>query len=286
MKNFIIILLFVTCLSCSKECFGQDNSSDYYPLKIGNNWTYVSCNLSSGRLDTIVYEIVGKINIGGRDCFEFKITENAFQPGKYFYYSEFIWKDGINVFSNQYGNDQLLYKFDADTGSTWEHIRYSSDTTTNIFTIYKKNYDTKLNKKEYKNCVAISSKIEQSLDSDIFEEFALGIGRIRIFNTWGDDWKLTSYQVSTDVSEQNPLTDNLNIIISSNPTADFIEISVGAIHELPLQSIQIFSALGVKCREQACLFPTDRKYKIDVSGLPSGIYFVRVGDKVGKFVKI
>ena len=133
---------------------------------------------------------------------------------------------------------------------------------------------------------ALFSKIIQFCRTDIFEEFAAGIGRIRIFNTWGDDWELTSYQVSTDVSEQNILTDNSNIIISPNPTADFIEISVGAIHELPLPSIQIFSALGVKCREQACLSATDRKNKIDVSGLPPGVYFVRVGDKVGKFVKI
>ena len=32
--------------------------------------------------------------------------------------------------------------------------------------------------------------------------------------------------------------------------------------------------------------PTSEGVRIDVSFLPSGVYFVRVGDKVGRFVKM
>ncbi len=69
-------------------------------------------------------------------------------------------------------------------------------------------------------------------------------------------------------------------LINPNLVADFIEISVRAIHELPLQSIEIFSTLGLKVLE------SEWKEKIDVSGLPSGVYFVRIGDKASKFIKI
>jgi photosystem II stability/assembly factor-like uncharacterized protein len=78
--------------------------------------------------------------------------------------------------------------------------------------------------------------------------------------------------------------------ISPNPASDFIEISVGANGSSPLQSeVRIFDVYGQTVSPAGggvssadgggCI-------RIDVSGLPQGMYFVRVGDRVEKFVKI
>jgi ligand-binding sensor domain-containing protein len=79
-------------------------------------------------------------------------------------------------------------------------------------------------------------------------------------------------------------------VVAPNPTSDFIEISVGANGPSPLQSdVRIFDVYGQTVSPAGggvssadgggCI-------RIDVSGLPQGMYFVRVGDRVEKFVKI
>ena len=66
------------------------------------------------------------------------------------------------------------------------------------------------------------------------------------------------------------------ITLSPNPAEDYLILN----SKIGQGKIEIFSALGIK------LIETEYKEKIDVSELPSGLYFVRVGNKVGKFVKI
>ena len=67
-----------------------------------------------------------------------------------------------------------------------------------------------------------------------------------------------------------------NVILSPNPVHDFLYIS-GIIN----QKIEIFSVEGLKVFESI-----DPISKIDVSGLLPGVYFLKVGDKVSKFVKM
>ncbi|HPO62027.1 MAG TPA: T9SS type A sorting domain-containing protein [Candidatus Kapabacteria bacterium] len=69
---------------------------------------------------------------------------------------------------------------------------------------------------------------------------------------------------------------NQNIIISPNPVNDILSIN----SSIELSKIEIFSALGLKVLE------TEWKEKIDVSGLASGVYFLRAGYKIVKFIKI
>ncbi len=78
------------------------------------------------------------------------------------------------------------------------------------------------------------------------------------------------------------------ITLSPNPAGDFIEISVGAQGSVPNNSdILIFNVFGVIVSTSVFSADTSASggQRIDVSGLSSGIYFVRIGSKVGKFVK-
>ena len=75
------------------------------------------------------------------------------------------------------------------------------------------------------------------------------------------------------------------LIVSPNPSSDFIEISVGANGRSPLQSdIKIYNIYGQTVFSVEAIHELPLRF--DVSGLAPGMYFVRIGDKVGKFIKI
>jgi photosystem II stability/assembly factor-like uncharacterized protein len=76
-------------------------------------------------------------------------------------------------------------------------------------------------------------------------------------------------------SEVKGEQDKTTEIFSLNPVTDFIEIN-----QATNQPILIYSVLGIK------LLETEFKDKIDVSSLTPGMYFVRIGDRVRKFVKL
>jgi len=79
----------------------------------------------------------------------------------------------------------------------------------------------------------------------------------------------------------NPATDYLEITYTPsinrrvNPTVDY-------------QDIVINDVFGKKIppRLTSSATPQEGNLRIDVSGLPAGVYFVRVGEKIGKFIKI
>ncbi len=93
-----------------------------------------------------------------------------------------------------------------------------------------------------------------------------------------------------DVKEEST-NQNFCFDIFPNPAFEYIEISVGSRHALTNPDIRIFNVFGETVVNSSDLNNSqfsilNSQLRIDVSGLPSGVYFVRVGDKVGKFVKI
>jgi hypothetical protein len=87
-----------------------------------------------------------------------------------------------------------------------------------------------------------------------------------------------------------------NSFISPNPASDYIEVNVGANGYLPLkeyvesEEIRIFDIFGNEIhppRLASQSTPQVGNLKLDVSALPAGVYFVRIGnEKPMKFVKL
>jgi hypothetical protein len=106
------------------------------------------------------------------------------------------------------------------------------------------------------------------------------------------DNSLFLYSLDTTTSIDSPNTlDVRSSQISPNPATDFIEISYP-----PLERgaggviIKIYNVFG-QIQTTPSLRDTPpwkggEKVRIDVSLLPAGIYFVRIGDKVQKFIKL
>jgi hypothetical protein len=95
-----------------------------------------------------------------------------------------------------------------------------------------------------------------------------------------------------DIINPDRLKDKFSVF--PNPAGEYIEIKdVRAEHALPLQDIKIYNLLG-ECVMSAGgakgthpFVPSQEgNIRIDVSGLPAGLYFIRLGDCVGRFLKI
>ncbi|MBM2813905.1 MAG: hypothetical protein HW421_667 [Ignavibacteria bacterium] len=81
-----------------------------------------------------------------------------------------------------------------------------------------------------------------------------------------------------------------NLNVYPNPASEFIEISVGSQQAASLHNIKIYNMLG-EC-DYTNVTPTlsmlgeGTLMRVDVSGLPEGIYFVQSGSLFQKFVKV
>ncbi len=81
------------------------------------------------------------------------------------------------------------------------------------------------------------------------------------------------------------LSENTNFQIFPNPAEDYIEITyINTQNNLPQQEIKIYNTLG-ECVTIETLNAASLQ-KIDISGLLKGVYFVKLGEKFARFLKI
>ena len=101
---------------------------------------------------------------------------------------------------------------------------------------------------------------------------------------WSDSLKISVVGKIISVEENNISSE---MEIAPNPVTDFIEISYP-----PLESgsggvsIKIYNVFGQNCDLTPTLSTSGEGVRIDVSGLVPGMYFVRIGDRVTKFIKM
>jgi hypothetical protein len=105
---------------------------------------------------------------------------------------------------------------------------------------------------------------------------------------WVGNAKLLRWTKQSEVSVKQ--FEN-NIRISPNPATDYIELSASSVilSKAKNPDIYIFDLLGIE-QSTPNLTPTlsegEGAVRLDVSSLSPGVYFVRVGDVVRKFVKM
>jgi hypothetical protein len=92
---------------------------------------------------------------------------------------------------------------------------------------------------------------------------------------------LSDVSVRPDISKEG-------ITISPNPAEEYIEISGLNKGLQPLvhgQEIKIYNLLG-ECVLSSPIHPMSSRHRMYIESLPPGIYFIRLGDFVGRFLKI
>jgi pimeloyl-ACP methyl ester carboxylesterase len=105
--------------------------------------------------------------------------------------------------------------------------------------------------------------------------------RFSYISGWGGTIYLDNISIVDKNFESIELETPSSIGVYPNPATDFIEISVGANGPSPLQILDIYgqTVLTVGAIHELPL-------RVDVSGLAPGMYFVRIGDRATKFVKL
>ncbi|MDX9791570.1 MAG: T9SS type A sorting domain-containing protein [Candidatus Kapabacteria bacterium] len=196
----------------------------------------------------------------------------------------------INTSSNLYSD--LIY-YTSDGGETWETqldtLLYPQRGLTGIYF---------LNKKEG---IAWGEgfKIWRTTDGgnnwiheDVLESISSSFNKIvfpnnnfdkRIANTYlsGEIWM---YEDLTSVNEFELKFDNINVF--PNPTSDFLTISISNNGLQPIvHKVRIFDVLGIEVMSES-IHPMTSSHRMNVEKLPAGVYFIRIGDKLEKFVKM
>jgi len=104
---------------------------------------------------------------------------------------------------------------------------------------------------------------------------------------------IARFSLDPTLSVNELSTNNALFRITPNPVADFLLIKpLNGSNYLNTSEIKIFSLMGIQVfttrqykHAHSTLLDGDG-VKIDVSGLSPGLYFVKVGDKIEKFIKI
>jgi hypothetical protein len=120
--------------------------------------------------------------------------------------------------------------------------------------------------------------------------------RVRVWNEesigtafWSDVWTFTTGTSSV-------IEESEGIRIIPNPAGDYITVTLGAFNpkvnlgvDIPSE-IQIYNTLGEKVTTPSLLGnatpPTEGNFRINISTLPKGMYFVRIGGEIAKFMKM
>jgi photosystem II stability/assembly factor-like uncharacterized protein len=180
-------------------------------------------------------------------------------------------------------HDRNLLRKSKDNGKTWEQLIYVSDFglngsihITNTGLIFAPPYFSSDNGLKW-----IDSKVSGKVESNNNGLILL----VQYSSYYGGDPVFYKFNSPNGIEDEYPK--NSENLISPNPASDFIEISVGANGRSPLQSeVRIYNVFGQNVSSTRAGLEPAPTIRIDVSGLPPGMYFVMIGDKVGKFVKI
>ena len=105
------------------------------------------------------------------------------------------------------------------------------------------------------------------------------------------EWSVCSSAINTitDVKENNVISENGDIFISPNPSSEFIflEINPRVNPGVDYSQIKLYSIEGIEVyNEPSEGFKPAEGYKIDVSSFAPGVYYVKIGDMVCRFIKM
>jgi alpha-tubulin suppressor-like RCC1 family protein len=128
-----------------------------------------------------------------------------------------------------------------------------------------------------KDSITTTEHFVPDLEKDI-----LYYWRVRVWNTesigtayWSEVWTFRTGE--TGVKDETAL-----IQIIPNPAGDFITITLKPSEG---SEIQIYNTLGEKVLAEP-IHPTTSSHRMDITDLPKGVYFVKIGGEAAKFVKM
>ncbi|MEI6091624.1 MAG: T9SS type A sorting domain-containing protein [bacterium] len=196
------------------------------------------------------------------------------------YWSQ-IWQ-----FKTRLGDILLMYPEDTQTGLKQEiNFKWYSVVGAEYYQLQISKNEQFTNMVYSKDSITATEKFVPDLEKDI-----LYYWRVRVWNTetigtayWSEVWTFRTGE--TSVQDESEF-----IQIIPNPAGDFITITLRTInpmlkHGVDETSIIIYNTLGEKVKSLTPALSKGEGGRINISDLPKGIYFVKVGGETAKFVK-
>ena len=243
------------------ENFSLYDSGDYIVDKYQQHGHLLICNNGS----VYFFEIKNRLNL-------IKFTDGEYSV------TDFI-KSGIFTIPDNCVLYNYNFKFD-NTGNLWLGFQ-TNDTISSKIEKYLLRFNTVTDYSLY--------KIE-----DLISGYDDGAFRISIIPETNEILLCTNYSIyktdlNTDVKETAENLPNLFLMdVFPNPAYDFITIQLSN-KELQLfaseDKVQIFDVLGIEVMSES-IHPMTGSHRMNVEKLPAGVYFIRIGNKVEKFVKM
>ncbi|MFH1050197.1 MAG: T9SS type A sorting domain-containing protein [bacterium] len=230
----------------------------------------------------------------GMDIFEFS-KEYKRWPKEYFYAKQWFWFNIPNgsLDMPQAPSDTTIIKNWTDISSSYTNLRNDFESLENTYgnfilrKLYPEDVDTLTATKVW------LIKFDNYVNIDSVETF------LKIFNDVDElypPYYVADYAILiTSASQPSQINDSF--LIYPNPASDYIEILADSRRQTAdgkkQWDIQIYNVYG-ECLSNLTptsytpLTPLERGMengvRIDVSGFPNGIYFLRIGNEIQKFV--
>lgn len=252
-------------------CIAQIAAQDFFPLEIGNTWSY-----SSHLPYKVTYKIIDTARIDGEKYFCYKNMTWNIMP------IDTIRKDNDGkIWKHVNGNDHLWLDFTKEVGATYTFPFLNDSLEYFDVQVIDKNGLVETSKGNYTECYKVFFDNPHSVDEEVFYSFAPAVGIVEIYYGEGPHFLLDSLSLNVTLNVENTQQSNLNFYVLSqnypNPFNPTTKIKYSIVQN-GLVKLLIFDLLG---REVASLVNTEQSignYEVDfnASTLTSGIYFYKL----------
>lgn len=277
MKNSLrIFFLFLIAINL----FSQ--SSDYFPLEVGNQWTYKPSWDTSA--SSITYSVDKKISINDFEYFLYGMAP----------YYDTLRNNGSGVVYKLIKNKEHLW-FDftiADRDTYHIPIHYSQTFDTWVVTVTR-NVEAETHLGTFKNCIELFFDIPHVIDEEHIYVFAPNVGIVKRYGAW-ENRSLVSAIINGEMVTNIPnagipgkfvLHQNYPNPFNPSTKIKFTISSVGATHELSEQqfvTLKVYDILGNEITTLVNEMKKPGTYEVKFDSrtsdftLISGVYFYRL----------
>lgn len=257
MNSTCIQLIFLFCTATAQ---------DYFPLQVGNSWTYCSI------IDTTykrTYQVTDSISIRGQN---------------YFLYGSVRTVDRDTIRQDPHGNilkmingaEHLWFDFTKDSGAVYSCPAYDKY----IYTIeVAKPFIVKTWCGTFANCICFDTYIQQAVDSNTSYTFAPGVGLIQQYGAKGSDrlYSALINGISVKVVEEKKSEPLIFTLWQNYPNP--FNTNTTIVYALPADGFVKLTILDILDREVAQIVNTYQKageHRIIFAGkeLTNGLYFL------------
>ena len=240
----------------------------YFPLEIGNSWTYCSSQ------DTIykrIYLIKDTINIEGKKCFLYGRDNDIVNDTLWKDTNGNVWKKNNDIFT-------LWFDFTKDSGAVYHYPGYLIDS---FNVLVRKSLSIETYVEEFENCIQLQFDIPTFIDDEIWYTFAPEIGIIRKEGAWSNDILYSAIVNNIPVSIENDLRDVPTRFSLSQNFPNPFNPKTSIQYALPYESnvsITVYNTLGqiVKTFNEGAKASGSYSLNFNGEGLSSGIYLYSI----------